>query len=324
MQNDISLAMKKPSKMKDESRKLKFKHDIKMMKRHWQMYLLILPPLLCIIIFNYVPMYGLQIAFKDFSFSKGFTGSDWVGLKHFRQFFNSDSSWLIIKNTLTISLYSLIASFPLPILLAVALNECKNKYFKKGVQTITYAPYFISTVVLVGMLFQVLDPQIGIVGKMAQLMGKQPINFMGDPKYFKSIYVWSGVWQTTGYSSIIYLAALAGVDPALQEAAIIDGASKWKRIWNVDLPSIRPTIVILLILNLGSLMNVGFEKIFLMQNPMNAASSEIISTYVYKVGLISADFSFSTAVGLFNSVINLILILSANYLSKKLCDIALW
>jgi putative aldouronate transport system permease protein len=295
----------------------------KMMKMHWQLYLIILLPLLYVIIFSYVPMYGVQLGFKQYYVSKGITGSPWVGLKFFKQFFSSTSSWLVIKNTITISLYSLIAGFPLPIILAVALNEARNKFFKKTVQMVTYAPYFISTVVMVGMLFQILDPQIGIVAKMLGNKAGQ-LNLLGDAKYFKSLYVWSGIWQGTGYSSIIYLAALAGVDPSLQEAAIIDGASKVKRIWHVDLPSIAPTIVILLILSVGGIMSVGFEKVYLMQNSMNASSSEIISTYVYKVGLVSANFSFSTAIGLFNSVVNLILLASVNFIAKKLGETSLW
>jgi putative aldouronate transport system permease protein len=295
----------------------------KMMKMHWQLYLIILLPLLYVIVFSYVPMYGVQLGFKQYYVSKGINGSPWVGLKFFKQFFSSTSSWLVIKNTITISLYSLIAGFPLPIILAVALNEARNKFFKKTVQMVTYAPYFISTVVMVGMLFQVLDPQIGIVAKMLGDKAGQ-LNLLGDAKYFKSLYVWSGIWQGTGYSSIIYLAALAGVDPSLQEAAIIDGASKIKRIWHVDLPSIAPTIVILLILSVGGIMSVGFEKVYLMQNSMNASSSEIISTYVYKVGLVSANFSFSTAIGLFNSVVNLILLASVNFIAKRLGETSLW
>lgn len=309
---------------KNEIKTKKIKYQFKMIKAHWQLYLIMSLPLLYLIIFKYVPMYGVQIAFRNYSPTKGFLHSDWVGLRYFKQFFNSPSCWLTIKNTLQISIYSLIAGFPLPIILAIALNEAKNKYFKNTVQMVAYAPYFISTVVMVGMLFQVLDPTFGIVNKFVRLMGHDPIMFMSKPEYFKSVYVWSGVWQTTGYSSIIYLAALAGVDPSLQEAAIVDGASKFKRILHVDLPSISPTIVILLILNFGSIMSVGFEKVFLMQNAVNMSSSEIISTYVYKVGLVSANFSFSTAIGLFNSIVNFILLIVVNYIAGKIGDTSLW
>jgi len=296
---------------------------IKMMKSHWQLYLIIFLPVLYIFIFNYVPMYGAMLAFKDYKVSLGITASPWVGLKYFKQFFRSPSSLLIIKNTLLISIYTIVAGFPIPIILAIAITEAKNKTFKNTVQMVTYAPYFISTVVMVGMLFQVLDPQVGIVSK---LLGQSfsSVNFLGDAKYFKHLFVWSGIWQGTGYASIIYIAALAGVDPFLQEAAIIDGASKFKRIIHVDIPSIMPTIIILLILSVGGVMSVGFEKVFLMQNPMNASSSEIIATYVYKVGLLSGNFSFSTAVGLFNSVVNLFLLVSVNTVAKKMGGSSLW
>jgi len=296
---------------------------IKMMKSHWQLYLIIFLPVLYIFIFNYVPMYGAMLAFKDYKVSLGITASPWVGLKYFKQFFRSPSSFLIIKNTLLISIYTIVAGFPIPIILAIAITEAKNKTFKNTVQMVTYAPYFISTVVMVGMLFQVLDPQVGIVSK---LLGQSfsSVNFLGDAKYFKHLFVWSGIWQGTGYASIIYIAALAGVDPFLQEAAIIDGASKFKRIIHVDIPSIMPTIIILLILSVGGVMSVGFEKVFLMQNPMNASSSEIIATYVYKVGLLSGNFSFSTAVGLFNSVVNLFLLVSVNTVAKKMGGSSLW
>jgi len=294
------------------------------MLAHWQLYLILLPPLLYVIVFHYIPMYGIQLAFKQFQATSGITGSPWVGLKHFEQFFSSPSSWRIIRNTIGISLYSIAAGFAFPILLAVALNEVRARFFKKTVQMITYAPYFISTVVLVGMLMQVLDPRVGVINQIITLFGGEPVNLMGKAEYFKSIYVWTTIWQGTGYSAVIYLAALAGVSRDLQEACVIDGASKLRRIWHVDLPSIRPTIVILLVLSFGSVMNVGFEMIFLMQNSLNLAASEIISTYVYKVGLINANFSFSTAIGLFNSVINLILLVSANYMARKFTDNSLW
>ncbi|MHA7966557.1 ABC transporter permease [Paenibacillus sp. CAU 1782] len=291
---------------------------------HWQLYAILLPPLLYIVIFHYIPMYGVQLAFKQYRVLDGITGSPWVGLKHFQQFFSSPSSWRIILNTISISLYSIAAGFAIPIVLAVALNEARSRLFKKTVQMVTYAPYFISTVVLVGILMQVLDPRIGIVNQIIGLFGLEPINFMGIPGMFKSIYVWTGIWQGTGYAAVIYLAALAGVSKDLQEASVIDGASKIQRIWHVDLPSIRPTIIILLILSFGGVMNVGFEMIYLMQNSLNMSTSEIISTYVYKVGLINSNFSFSTAIGVFNSVINLILLIAANWLARRYTDSSLW
>lgn len=300
------------------------KRFIRLLRRQWQFYLIMLLPLLYVLIFSYVPMYGVVIAFKKYSVSKGILGSPWIGLKMFKQFFASPSSTTVIFNTLYLSLYSLIAGFPIPIILAIALNEVKGKGFKKVVQMVTYAPYFISTVVMVGLIMQVLDPRIGILARILSLFGIPVVNLMANPKYFPSVYVWSGIWQGAGYSAIIYLAALAGVSPELKEAAVIDGASRLKRIWHVDLPSIRPTIIILLLLSVGGIMNVGFEKVFLMQNPLNASASEIISTYVYKVGLVSADFSFSTAIGLFNSVINLILLSLANLVAKFIGETTLW
>ncbi|MCJ8014738.1 ABC transporter permease subunit [Paenibacillus sp. KQZ6P-2] len=296
----------------------------KKMRVHWPLYVLLLPPIIYVAIFSYVPMYGVLLAFKQYQPLKGIIGSPWVGFSHFEQFFSSPSSWRIIKNTVLISLYSLVAGFPLPILLAVALNEVRKHWFKKTVQMVTYAPYFISSVVLVGIVMQVLDPRIGLVNQFIQFFGGEPINFMGETQFFRSIYVWMGIWQGTGYGAIIYLAALAGVSKDLQEASIIDGASKVRRIWHVDLPSIRPTIVILLVLSIGGIMGVGFETIYLMQNNLNLSVSEIIATYVYKVGLINSNYGFSTAIGLFNSMINLILLIIANFTARKLTDSGLW
>ncbi|WP_091012100.1 MULTISPECIES: ABC transporter permease [Paenibacillus] len=297
---------------------------IKSLKKHWELYLLVLPPVLYLLIFKYIPMVGVQIAFKDFSVVKGIWGSPWVGFKHFEAFFQSPNFWLLIKNTIGISFYSLIAGFPIPILLALALNEIRTGYFKKTVQMVTYAPHFISTVVMVSIIILMLSPHVGVVDKLFTLLGFPMTNFMGIPEYFKSIYVWSGVWQGMGYSSIIYIAALAGVDPSLYEAAKMDGASRLRKIWHIDLPTLVPVTVIMLILSLGSIMGVGFEKIYLMQNPLNTSASEVISTYVYKVGLIGANFSFSSAVGFFNSIINLILLVIVNGISRKVSQNSLW
>lgn len=317
-----------PAKMELQQRKHvepKWQHPfIKSLKKHWELYLLVLPPVLYLLIFKYIPMVGVQIAFKDFSVVKGIWGSPWVGFKHFEAFFQSPNFWLLIKNTIGISFYSLIAGFPIPILLALALNEIRTGYFKKTVQMVTYAPHFISTVVMVSIIILMLSPHVGVVDKLFTLLGFPMTNFMGIPEYFKSIYVWSGVWQGMGYSSIIYIAALAGVDPSLYEAAKMDGASRLRKIWHIDLPSLVPVTVIMLILSLGSIMGVGFEKIYLMQNPLNTSASEVISTYVYKVGLIGANFSFSSAVGFFNSIINLILLVIVNGISRKVSQNSLW
>lgn len=311
-----------------QARKLKNAHArsrfVKEFKKHWQFYVIILLPLLQIIIFKYIPMIGISLAFEDFRPSKGIWGSPWVGLKHFERFFTSPSTLSVISNTIIISIYSIAASFPFAILLAISLNEAKSVIFKKTVQMVTYLPYFISTVVMVAMLMQFLDPSIGIVNVMIRNFGGQPQNFMGNPLLFKSLYVWSGVWQSTGYNAIIYLAALTGINPELHESAIVDGASKLRRIWHIDLPGITPTIVILLIINVGYIMSVGFEKVYLMQNPMNLDAGEVISTYVYRIGLISTDFSFSTAIGLFNSVVNMILLIGVNFLAKRYSNTSLW
>ena len=292
--------------------------------RNWQLYLMFLPVFLYFLIFHYFPMYGIQIAFKEFSGALGIWGSPWVGFVHFERFFNSNNFGEVLWNTITISLYSLVVSFPCPILLALMLNEVKSRFFKKTVQTITYAPYFISVVVLAGMIILFLSPQSGIFNMMREALGMEPINYMYEGKYFKTIYVLSGVWQSTGGGSIIYLSALAGIDPALHEAAVIDGASRLKRIWHINLPGILPTVCIMLIMNCGSLMNVGFEKVFLLMNDINRSSAEVISTYVYKVGLQQSQYSFSTAIGLFNSVINFILLISVNAIVRKLDQTSLF
>lgn len=298
-------------------------HEI---KSKWQLYLLLLVPVVYVLIFHYGPMYGIQIAFKNYNPVLDISKSKWMGFAHFERFFKSYQFWLLMKNTLGISLYNLLVSTPIPILLAICLNYLNHKFYKKTVQMVTYAPHFISTVVVVGILAQILSLRSGFVNNFIELLGGERINFMGIPGYFKSLYVWSGVWQEVGWGSIIYLAALAGVDPQLHEAAIMDGASKIKRIWHIDIPGILPTFIILLILHVGKIMNVGFQKIYLMQNPMNLEASEVIDTYVYTVGLNSGipNYSYSTAIGLFKSVIALILIVSVNKIAKKVSETSLW
>lgn len=294
------------------------------MKRNWQLYALIAPVVIYYIVFHYLPMYGVQIAFKDFIASKGIWESPWVGFKHFERFFNSYFFERLILNTLTISLYTLLVSFPVPIILALMLNEVKTKWFKKTVQTITYAPHFLSVVVVVGMLFIFLNPSTGIINHLIVALGGESASFMTDPKWFKTLYVMSDVWQTMGWSSIIYLAALSGVDHQMHEAATIDGASKLQRIWHINIPTIAPTIVILLILNLGSVMAIGFEKIFLMQNSLNLESSDVISTYVYRAGILDAQYSFSAAIGLFNSLVNFTLLVVVNFIARRVNETSLW
>lgn len=292
--------------------------------QNWQLYALLFLPVLFILIFSYWPLFGLQLAFKDFSISKGIWKSPWVGLKYFEDFYNSYQFGQVIKNTLLISFLSTLIGFPAPIILAIALNELRSKLFSKTVQMVTYAPYFISTVVLVGMIFQFLDPQLGPLNTLIKFFDKDSINFMGETSYFIPIYVLSNIWQFTGYSAIIYLAVLSGVDPEMQEAATIDGATKWQRIWHIDLPYIMPTAMILLILSAGNALAVDFEKIYLMQTSITLSVSEVISTYVYKMGLENAQYSFATAVGLFSAIVNVGLLLIVNKIAKKVTGFGLF
>ncbi|MDF2662038.1 MAG: sugar transporter permease [Paenibacillus sp.] len=293
-------------------------------RKNWDLYALLVPVIAYYIIFHYIPMYGVQIAFKDFIASKGIGGSPWVGFDHFERFFNSYYFWRLIVNTLGIGLYELVVGFPVPIILALLINEVSSNRFKKLVQTVTYAPHFLSTVVLVGMLIIFLSPRSGIVNQLIGWFGGEPVAFLTEPEWFKSVYVFSGVWQQMGWSSIIYLAALTGIDPQQHEAAKVDGATRLQRIWHINLPGIRPTIVILLILNAGSILAVGFEKVYLLQNSLNMESSDIISTYVYRSGILEAQYSFSAAVGLFNSLVNFVMLITVNYIAKKAGETSLW
>jgi putative aldouronate transport system permease protein len=293
-------------------------------RRHWTLYLLMVVPLIWFAVFKYIPMSNAVLAFKNFNVIKGIWGSEWVGWLNFDRFFHNPVFWALVKNTFLLSVYTVAASFPLAIVLALALNEVRNGLFKRTVQLVTYAPYFISTVVVVSMTILVLSPRLGIVNEGLGFFGVPAVDFLGNPEYFRHIYVWSDVWQTTGYSAVIYLAALAGIDPALHEAARVDGATRLQRIRHVDLPGIMPTAVIILVLAVGNIMAIGFEKAFLLQNPLNLSQSEIIATYVYKTGLLNADFSMATAVGLFNSVINLALLLIVNVIAKRITGNGLW
>lgn len=292
--------------------------------RHWQLYLLVIPPLLYFALFKYVPMANAVIAFKDYNVIEGIWGSAWAGFEHFERLFSNPAFGTIVSNTFLLSLYALIASLPIPIILALALNEIRGRFFKRTVQMVTYAPYFISTVIIVSMAILILSPRIGMLSTVTGFFGLPAIDYLAQPDFFRHVYVWSEVWQTAGYSAVIYMAALAGVDPALYEAAKVDGANRLQKIWHVDLPSIMPTIVVVLILSVGSIMVVGFEKAFLLQNPLNLSQSEIIATYTYKIGIQNADFSLGTAVGLFNSVINLVLLLGVNAVSKRVTGNGLW
>lgn len=289
--------------------------------RHY--YLLLLPALIYVIIFNYVPMYGLQIAFKNFKVSLGMSGSPWIGFKNFIDFFNSYNFKDLLVNTFTISFYSILVGFPIPIIMALILNELGGK-FKKSVQTILYAPHFISTVVIVGIMNILFSPTTGVVNTLISSLGGESIYFMADPKYFRHMFVWSGVWQNMGWGAVVYLAALSSVDPGLHEAASIDGATRLQKIIHINIPTIKPTIIIMLIMKLGQIATVAYEKVYLLQNDLNVDVSEVISTYVYKRGIVNMDYSFSTAVGLFNNVINIIMLLLANHISKKYSETSLF
>ncbi|MBE7035904.1 MAG: sugar ABC transporter permease [Ruminococcaceae bacterium] len=296
------------------------------MKRNWQLYVMISIPVIYILVFKYYPMLGAQIAFKNYTPKNGIWGSDWVGLKHFIRFFNQPRCWEYIVNTVSISCYSLVLNLPFPIILALCLDYCRSKAFGKTVQMVVYLPHFLSTVIVISTMNMILDNRVGVVNNIIQALSGTKIDFLGNPSYFRSLYVWSGVWQGTGWGSILYIAALSGVDPQIHEAAIIDGANKFRRIWHIDLTSIRPTIVIMTIMKLGTIVTVGFDKTFLMQNDVNLRVSEVLSTYEYKSGLggTRPDYSYATAIGLMLSVVNFSLIVASNKISNKLSGSGLW
>ena len=300
------------------------KRAFKAVWQHRHYYILLLPAFIYVALFNYGPMYGIQIAFKDYKSILGFLGSPWVGFKHFTNFFNSYYFFLLFRNTLVISLYSMVAGFPIPIVLALIINEFKETRLRKSVQTVLYAPHFISIVVLVGMINTMFSPSMGIFNHLREWLGFDRLYFMIMPEAFRHLFVWSGVWQHMGWSSIIYVAALSTVDPELHEAARIDGASRMQRILRINLPTIKPTIIILLIMSIGSLISVGYEKIYLLQNTLNTEVSEVISTYVYKRGVLNTNYSFATAVGLFNNVVNVVLLVFANSLSGRISQTSLF
>lgn len=299
-------------------------------KSFWQkcwdakvLILMMLPGLAYYLLFHYAPMYGVLMAFKNYK-SGSIWAAPWVGLKWFNQFFSSFYFGRLLGNTLIISLLNLIFSFPIPIMFALLLNEMRCRGYKRIVQTVSYLPHFISVVVVVGMLRAMLSPTDGIVNAIIQSMGGQPINFFGTAKYFRPLYIGSGVWQTFGWNSIIYLAALTNADQSLYEAARIDGANRWQQLLHVSIPCILPTMVILLIMQLGKTMSVGYEKIILMYEPSTYEVADVISTYVYRRGVVQGQFSFSTAIGLFNSVCNMILLVAVNTISRRISEVSLW
>ncbi len=296
-----------------------------LLKKEWQLWVMILPALAYILIFCYGPMYGIQLAFRKYDFSKGLTGGDWVGLKYFIQYFESPMFGTTMKNTFVISFFTLVCGFPIPILLAIVINSLRQNKLKRVVQTAVYMPYFISTVVMVAILQILLSPTTGVISGLLKDLHLIPrsVNLLGTPGAFVPVYVLSGVWQSAGWNSIIFIAALSAVDGQLYDAARVDGASRWQQVIHVELPALVPTIVILLIMNMGRILSVGFEKVFLMQNDLNLSVSEVISTYVFNIGVQSGQFSFGSAVGLFNTIINFAFLMMANWISKKTADISL-
>jgi len=304
----------------------KVKPKTKSIKKLIPLYVMLLPGIIYILVFHYYPMYGAQIAFRDYKVHLGITGSRWIGLKSFIKFFTSQQFSRIMINTLTLSIYSLIAGTIVVIFLSLLLHCVVRETFKKVVQTVVYLPYFISTVVMVGIILRLFNPNLGLLSRSIQFFGGTSRDLMGVANAFPHIYVWSGIWQNAGWGTVIYLAALSGSDVENHEAAMIDGASRFRRMIHIDIPVILPTVVIMLILNLGRLINIGYEKILLMQNNLNLKNSEVISTYVYKIGIATSlpDYSLSTAVGLFNSVVSLVLVITVNAIAKRLGETSLW
>lgn len=296
-------------------------HD---MRKNYELYLMVIPAVLLVMVFSYAPMYGIQLAFKDYSARAGIFGSKWVGLKHIRTFFESPYFFRLLWNTLSINIYSLIWGFWVPIVIALIINEITCNVYKKTIQTIICAPHFISTVVMVGMIFLFTNESRGLINNIISVFGFERIPFMAKEEWFRTVYIASGIWQGAGWSSIIYIAALSGVDTEMHEAAIIDGATRMQRIWHINIPAIKPTIIILLLMNMGSMLTVGFEKVFLMQLPLNLDVSEVISTYTYKIAFEGGSFSYSTAIGLFLNIINLILLTVFNKTANSLTGTSLW
>jgi putative aldouronate transport system permease protein len=296
-------------------------------RRAWRSrYLLLMMafPFVYLILFDYIPMYGAQIAFREFNPFRGIWGSEWVGFLHFKNFFQSVFFWRLFRNTLVISLTQLVFTFPLPIIVALMLNEVRNRYVKQGIQTVIYLPHFISVVVVVGLIFAVLSPHSGIVNRLIQWTGRSPVYFFNEPVYFPFILAFADVWQGTGWGTIVYLAAISAIDPTQYEAAVIDGANRFKQVIHITIPAIMPTIITLLILRIGGLFSVGFQRILLLYNPTIYETADIIQTFVYRRGILGQEYSYTTAVGLFNSVLNLVMLITFNKFMRKVSDTSLW
>ncbi len=294
------------------------------LRSNWQVYAMLAPTIIWFLVFNYKPMYGLQIAFKDYSIFRGIDGSPWVGLEHFDTLFNSDQFLRALKNTFMISMLSLIFGFPVPILLALMFNEITHHVFKRTAQTIVYLPHFISTVIIAGIVITAFSPSAGIVNALLEWLGIDPIYFLIKPEWFRPIYIGSGIWQEAGFSSIVFLAAIAGVNPSLYESAVVDGASRWQMMWKITLPSILPTIIIMLIIRIGNLLEVGFELIILLYQPATYETADVINTLIYRQGIQGAQYDLAAAAGLFNAVVAFVLVMTANTISKRYSRTSLW
>ena len=302
----------------------KFQRALHTIRRDWQLYLMLAPTIIWLLLFLYKPMYGLQIAFKDYSIFRGIAASPWVGFEHFETLFSSDQFLRALKNTFIISFYTLVIGFPVPIILALMFNEVINQYFKKTAQTIVYLPHFISSVIIAGIVITAFSPSAGIVNTIIKFFGGDPIYFLTKPEWFRPIFVGTGIWQEAGFQSIVYLAAIAGVSPTLYESAVVDGASRWQMMWKITLPTILPTILIMLIIRIGNLLEVSFEMIILLYQPATYETADVVNTFIYRQGLQSGQYDFAAAAGLFNAVIAFILVMGANTLSKRYSRTSLW
>ncbi len=309
--------------MKDMTKPRKGNYILLDIKRNKYIYIMLLVVVAWYVIFCYVPMYGAIIAFKDYSIGKGIFNSPWVGFKHFASFFSDINFMRVVRNTFLINIYDILWGFPAPIIMALLLNEVRNQYFKKTIQTLSYLPYFISMVVVCGIIVDFTSTN-GIINQLLSNFGFEKVNLLSKSEFFRTVYISSGIWQNVGWGSIIYLAALTNISPELYESAVIDGAGRWKQLIHITLPGIASTIIVLLILRMGSIMSVGFEKIILLYNPLTYETADVIASYVYRKGLLNADYSYSTAIGLMNSVINFLFLVVSNWLSRRYTESSLW
>ena len=294
------------------------------LKREWQIYVMLLPTIVWLILFLYKPMYGLQVAFKDYSLFRGVSGSEWIGFEHFETLFNSDQFFRAIRNTVLISLYSLLIGFPVPIVLALMFNEILNQKFRKAAQTIVYLPHFISSVIIAGIVITALSPSSGIVNTIIGWFGMEPVYFLTRPEWFRPIFIGTGIWQEAGFQSIVYLAAIAGVSPTLYESAVVDGASRWQMMWKITIPSILPTILIMLIIRIGNILEVSFEMIILLYQPATYETGDVVNSFIYRQGIQAGQYDFAAAAGLFNAVMAFVLVITANTLSRRYSRTSLW